>query len=37
LQESEPLKKSLNIYGGKIVNKEVAELQNKEWHEVLKG
>jgi len=35
LQESEPLKKGLNVFGGKIVNKEVAESQNKEWHEVL--
>ena len=37
LQECEALKKGLNVYNGKIVNKDVAESQNKEWQEIFDG
>jgi alanine dehydrogenase len=37
LQESEALKNGLNVYNGKIVNKDVAESQNKEWQEIFDG
>jgi alanine dehydrogenase len=35
LQENPPLKRGLNVYGGSIVNREVAESQGRKWHDVL--